>query len=243
MFVKAVEACQNERNAVLEIWEFPNDSESTSVVTKHYGMHSCSPLKPKRETQFAKEIKSSNLKACFVKRNILSSLVKEGAEMNVIEGNASKLLNRTVLNKIKKDSKNTDFSKLLELKDKYQKNDTFFIFRMNDRRLNSNLTYVFKTSMTAFQIACEMNINSDHFMGHQYAHFDGSEKRISKMTVLTLSVYYPLLRKQIPLATMDCESENKETAELFWKMWIEALKEFNGEIKFDPIGIILDEKT
>ena len=115
---------------------------------------------------------------------------------------------------------------------------------MNDRRLNINPTYVFKTSMTALQIACEMNINSGHFMGQQqYAHFDGNEKRISKMTVLTLSIYHPLLRKQIPLRTMDRESENKESAELFWKMWIEALKEFNGEIKFDPIGIILDKKT
>ena len=206
-------------------------------------MHSCCPLKPKGETQFAKKLTSSNLKPCFAKRNILSSHVQEGADMNVIEDKTSKLLNRTVLNKIKKDSKNTDFSKLLELKDKYQKNDKFFIFRMNDRRINNNPTYVFKTSMTALQIACEMNINSDHFMNQQYAHFDGNEKRISKMTVLTLSVYHPLLRKQIPLATMDCESENKESAELFWKMWIEALKEFNGEIKFDPIGIILDEKV
>ena len=211
-------------------------------MIKHYGMHSCCPLKPKGETQFAKKLTSSNLKPCFAKRNILSSHVQEGADMNVIEDKTSKLLNRTVLNKIKKDSKNTDFSKLLELKDKYQKNDKFFIFRMNDRRINNNPTYVFKTSMTALQIACEMNINSDHFMNQQYAHFDGNEKRNSKMTVLTLSVYHPLLRKQIPLATMDCESENKESAELFWKMWIEALKEFNGEIKFDPIGIILDEK-
>ena len=97
--------------------------------------------------------------------------------------------------------------------------------------------------MTALQIACETNINSDHFMGQQYAHFDGNVKRISKMIVLTLSLYHPLLRKQIPLATMDCESKNKESAELFWKVWIEALKEFNGKIKFDPVGIILDEKT
>ena len=42
---------------------------------------------------------------------------------------------------------------------------------------------------------------------------------------------------------MDCESENKESTELFWKIWIEALQEFNGEMKFSPIGIILDEKS
>ena len=117
-------------------------------------MHSCSPLKPKGENQIAEEIKSSNLKPCFVKRNILSSLVKEGAEMNVTEDKASKLLNRTVLNKIKKNSTKTEFS-----------NDKFLIFGMNDRCLNNNNpTYVFKTSMTALQIACEININLEHFM-------------------------------------------------------------------------------
>ena len=104
-------------------------------------MQSWSPLQPKRE------------KPCFVKRNIWSSLVKEGAEINVIENKASKLLNRTVLNKIKKNSTKTDFPKQLELKDKYQKNDK--IFGMNDRRLNNNQTYSFKTSMTKLQIACE----------------------------------------------------------------------------------------
>ena len=80
-------------------------------------------------------------------------------------------------------------------------------------------------------------------MSQKYAHFDGNKKRISKMTVLTLSVYHALLRKQIPLATMNCENENKESAEFFWKIWIEALQELNGKIKFNPIGIILDEKS
>ena len=60
---------------------------------------------------------------------------------------------------------------------------------MNDQRLNNNPTYVFKTRMTALQIACEININSEHFMSQQCTHFDGNEKRISKMTVLILSVY------------------------------------------------------
>ena len=39
-----------------------------------------------------------------------------------------------------------------------------------------NPTYVFKTSMTALQIASEMNINSDNFMSQRYAHFDSNEK-------------------------------------------------------------------
>ena len=71
---------------------------------------------------------------------------------------------------------------------------------------------LFKASITAWPIASEMNINSERFRSQQYAHFDGNKKRISKMTVLTLSFYHPLLQKQKLLATIECESENKESA-------------------------------
>ena len=71
---------------------------------------------------------------------------------------------------------------------------------------------LFKSSITAWPIASEMNINSERFKSQQYAHFDGNKKRVLKMTVLTLSIYHPLLQKQKLLATIDCESENKERA-------------------------------
>ena len=58
----------------------------------------------KTQNPFPKEIKFSSLKACFVKRNILSTLVKEGEEMNVIKDKAPKPLNRTESSKINKDS-------------------------------------------------------------------------------------------------------------------------------------------
>ena len=69
-----------------------------------------------------------------------------------------------------------------------------------------------KTSITAWLLASEMNINSECFRSQQYAHFDGNKKLISKMTVLTLSFYHPLLQKQKLLATIECESENNESA-------------------------------
>ena len=73
-------------------------------------------------------------------------------------------------------------------------------------------------------------------------HFDGNEKRVNNMTTLTLSIYHPLIRKQIILATLNCEGENKENAELFWRCWEEALGGKNGSTCFNPTGIILDEK-
>ena len=62
------------------------------------------------------------------------------------------------------------------------------------------------------------------------------------MTVLKLSIYHPLLRKQIILATMHCESENKDNCELFWRTWNDALADFKAGLIFDPAGVILDER-
>ena len=62
------------------------------------------------------------------------------------------------------------------------------------------------------------------------------------MTVLTLLIYHPLLRKQIILATLDCESENKDNHDLFWRTWNDALADFQAGLTFDPAGIIVDEQ-
>ena len=65
----------------------------------------------------------------------------------------------------------------------------------------------------------------------------------TKMTTLTLSLSYPLIRKQVILATFQCESENSESAELFWKCWNDALNEDGDAHRFNPTGIILDERS
>ena len=62
------------------------------------------------------------------------------------------------------------------------------------------------------------------------------------MTVLKLSIYHPLLRKQIILATMHCESENKDNCELFLRTWNDALADFQAGLTFYPAGITVDER-
>ena len=85
-----------------------------------------------------------------------------------------------------------------------------------------------------------MTRGKNHYLSNAFAYFDGNEKRTKRMTVLTLSTYHPLLRKQIILATMDCESENKDNCELFWRTWNDA--DFKaGLTTFDPAGVILHE--
>ena len=113
---------------------------------------------------------------------------------------------------------------------------------MNDRALNNNPTFIFKTSLTTLEIAFQLNREPNHFLSSCYVYFDANEKRTKNMTVFTLSVYHPLLQKKIPLATMDCEKEYRINAKIFFATWNEALSEFQEGLTFDPTGVILNER-
>ena len=105
---------------------------------------------------------------------------------------------------------------------------------MNDRTQNS--------SLVSFEIAENMTRGESHYLSNGFAYFDGNEKRTKRMTILTLPMYHPLLRKQTIFATMDCESENKDNCELFWRTWNDALADFQAGLTFDPAGVLLDER-
>ena len=64
------------------------------------------------------------------------------------------------------------------------------------------------------------------------------------MTVLTISVYHPLLKRQRVLATMDCKEANFQNSKMFWNCWNTVLQEHSNKLSytFSPTGIILDER-
>ena len=78
-------------------------------------------------------------------------------------------------------------------------------------------------------------------MNSEYCFFDGKHNRCRGFITLTASVYHLLLRKQIPLATMEAEKENSANVELFWTLFNEALvKVAQRPVKFNPIGWCTD---
>ena len=113
---------------------------------------------------------------------------------------------------------------------------------MNDQTQNNQPTFVSKASSVSLEIAENMTRAKNHFLSNAFAYFDGKEKRTKRMAVLTLTMYYPLLRKQIILATMDCESVNKDNCELFWRTWNDTSADFQAGLTFDPAGVLLDEQ-
>ena len=40
---------------------------------------------------------------------------------------------------------------------------------------------------------------------------------------------------------MDCDSENKENCELFWRTWNDALADFQAGLTFDLAQVLLNE--
>ena len=53
--------------------------------------------------------------------------------------------------------RNTDYNKLIELKERYKKDDPFLIYKINHWSLNSQSTHLFKTSRTSDNIGKKLD--------------------------------------------------------------------------------------
>ena len=93
--------CEREKSDARKIIEFPEEKSIHVVTIKHFGTHLCSPIKPKGKRDIKEIIASNPSKASTVKRDILSTLICDGAKFEDIEDKALQLMNRKTLNKIK----------------------------------------------------------------------------------------------------------------------------------------------
>ena len=113
---------------------------------------------------------------------------------------------------------------------------------MNDRHMNPDeSSYVFKTSKLKINIALSMG-DKEHFMSNEYCYIDGKWNRCKDFPTLTLSVYHPVLRKQVPLFIMECEGETAESYTKFFYLINECMAKVAPGKGFDPIaGYMADE--
>ena len=107
--------------------------------------------------------------------------------------------------------------------------------------MNNKPAYVFSSRETVNEIGRQIDRDKNNYLSLIYVYFDGNEKRISKMSTLSMSIYHPLFRKHILLVIMHCESENKEKSETFWNLWNETLSKCFART-FSPAGLMLDDK-
>ncbi|CAB3994344.1 Angiopoietin-1 receptor [Paramuricea clavata] len=110
-------------------------------------------------------------------------------------------------------------------------------WKENDRK-----SFVFKTSKLKAKFALNMDQSGEHILNNEFCYFDGKVKRCKGFVSLTASVYHPLMRKLVPLATMECNGENTSTISLFWNTFNDVLKKESGNDSyvFNPRGWITD---
>ena len=103
------------------------------------------------------------------------------------------------------------FEAVGELRSRLLDKDPFLIYKVNNRNLNAEPSYVFKTSKVQAQLAVAMDRDGDNFLSDEYCFFDGTFKRCPGFVTLAAHVYVELLRKIVKIATMECKSESTET--------------------------------
>ena len=94
---------------------------------------------------------------------------------------------------------------------------------------------MFKSSKLGAKFALN-KAEEDHILNKEFCNFDGKVNRCKGLVTITASVYHPMLRKQVPFASMECEST--ETVLQFWWLFNEMLGKTTGQLdyKFNPRG-------
>ena len=86
--------------------------------------------------------------------------------------------------------------------------------------------------------------SSESIISEEFCSFDGKDGRVKHFKTLTASAYHTLLKRQIPLAIMECKHEDSAHVELFWSLSNEAYKKANNtNEKFHPTGWSTDMAT
>ena len=189
-------------------------SSENKATVYHYGNHSCQAKGVNhRPGNVVKKAISQNIStkpSQIQSMAILSDLRarKDWSEVRKTVRAVSSV--KTISNEKQKQKKimqpnGNGFDAIVELKKYTDKQDPFMI-----NVISANKEFIFKTSTEQMKIAARMNTDGEHFMSKEFCHFDGNHKRVKSYVTLTASVYHPLLRKQIVLATMNCKHEDIE---------------------------------
>ena len=104
------------------------------------------------------------------------------------------------------------FEAVSEFKSRISRKDKFLIYRVNDRKMNDSVSYVFKTSQALLQLATWMDKDKDGLLRDEYAYFDGTYKRCPGYVTLSCHVYVEVISMLVKLFSMETESESAECA-------------------------------
>uniref|UniRef100_A0A7M5VBJ9 OTU domain-containing protein n=2 Tax=Clytia hemisphaerica TaxID=252671 RepID=A0A7M5VBJ9_9CNID len=213
----------------------------------HYGFHTCVPKEIHQApiSEIVREVQNNpSVRPTEIQTNLILSAIRNRDSWDEIMRTAAQVADtRKISNEKSKQKKvvyplGENFKGVSDLKEFTDTKDKFLIYD-----INRNKQYIFKSSMDSLKIAKDM-CELDNVLENEYCHFDGNHKRTLNFITLTASTYHPLLKRQVPLASMQCKHEDGETVETFWRVFNKAYKEANScTNRFEPSGWVTDMAT
>ena len=131
------------------------------------------------------------------------------------------------------------------LESETDKEDPFYIYRINNGRLNGSSYYVFKSSYEMALLALKMDVNDKEDKGLQQenAFFDATHVRVFGFKSFGHWLVHSSMREMVHLASMEKRSENSEDIAIFFWLFNKMLEKVSGikNYKFNPRCFLCDE--
>lgn len=191
------EPAQHVQCHAIKIWEFMAGNMSREVMVYHEGIHTCTATVKK--TEISKET-LDGLNEKTVNRTRVDSIKKlldNESSWEAIDNIATEVQDRKRLANQQQSLKKSkpdghSFDAVITLKSYTDKKDPFFIYTINNMRMNNGMpTYVFKTSRAAVQLAMEMDKDNHGFMSEEFCFLDAKHDRyVSYAVYRTKPVVY-----------------------------------------------------
>ena len=209
-----------------------------SVRVYHFGTHMCAVVPPSQRQKEKVErifrenpdMKPSQVQSTAILHNIRQRKPWEEVKKTAKSfGDKKCISNQKQKIKSKTEPYGHNFKAVATCKQQCDKKDPYYIYKMNDKRGNLDTpSLVFKRRKLAAKFALNMTEDENHILSREFCCFDGKVNRCKRLVRLTASVYHPFLRKQVILASTECESESTENVALFWSLFNEMLSKETG---------------
>ena len=138
------------------------------------------------------------------------------------------------------------FKSIGDLRENLKEYDPFFIYKLNDGTFNDDVSYVFKSSKCAAELAIEMDCDdpdNKSCLRDEPVYCDTMHSRVDRYKNVMAWVKNPITRSMMCIATMEVQNEDTHTLELFFKLLNEILQKVTGNphYKFNPYRFYVDE--
>lgn len=207
-----------------KVWEFPRNSKCVYII--HSGKHTCVP-KQRQDASKLKEafLANPNLRPRQAAIHSAVNALKTGKGWEEVIDVTDRFIDTNKVKNAKQKVRQEmhpsgiNFEAVGELKAKVTERDPYYVCCVNDRKLNGQASYVFKTSKIQASLALSMDKDGEGVLNNEYCFLDIKHNRCAGFKTFSIHVYHPMLRRLVTLATMECEDETTKTLTKFWLLF------------------------